>query len=95
MDEKKLWDYLPELVVELTKQLRADDERWGDTYLKRTRKGQEQRIRADFDKYFDQFEQAGTPVPWLKIIGNAFIGWMRSAPGSPPPRNGAGGWMLP
>ena len=73
----KLWEFLPELSKALEEQLKADDVRWGDTWLDRTREGQEKRIYADFDKYWVDFQDSGTPIPWLKIIGNAFIGWMR------------------
>lgn len=76
-DVKKLWEYLPEFVEALTRQLQEDDKRWGDTWLKRTRKGQEARTRETFRDYFDQFEHAGIPVPWLKVIGGAFICWLR------------------
>ncbi len=73
----KLWDFLPELTTELEKQLREDEERWGDTWLKRTRKGQTERTIKTFRDYFDQYEEAGVPVPWLKIIGNSLICWIR------------------
>lgn len=71
------WEFVPEFAKELEKQLRDDGARWGDTWLKRTRKGQEARTRNTFNDYFDQFEQGGTPVPWLKIAGNALICWIR------------------
>lgn len=73
----KLWDYIAEFVVALVAQLQDDDARWGDTWLKRTRKGQTERTIKTFRDYFDQYEQAGVPVNWLKIAGNAMICWVR------------------
>jgi hypothetical protein len=73
----KLWDFLPEFIKALEEQLKADDARWGDTWLKRTRDGQELRTRETLRDYFDQFENSGTPIPWLKIAGGALICWVR------------------
>lgn len=70
-------DFLDEFTRALRKQLEDDYLRWGDTWLHRTKKGQESRTRKCFDDYFDQFEQAEIPVPWLKIVGNAMICWIR------------------
>ena len=72
-----LLDYLPGFVEALTEQLESDQKRWGDTWIMRTREGQEQRIEDDYHNYFDQFNHAGVPVPWLKVVGNAFIAWVR------------------
>ena len=72
-----LLDYLPEFVEALKSQLESDNLRWGDTWLKRTRNGQEERIENDYKDYFDMFRNAGIPVPWLKVVGNAFIAWVR------------------
>jgi hypothetical protein len=73
----KLWNLLPEFVNALTEQLKSDDARWGDTWLKRTRKGQEERTIATFNDYFDRYLNAGEPVNWLKVAGGAFICWYR------------------
>ena len=75
--DKTLIDYLPETVEALTKQLEADQARWGDTWKQRTREGQEERIFARFQDYIDQYRNAGTPIPWLKIIGEAHIALVR------------------
>jgi hypothetical protein len=32
---------------------------------------------ARFNDYYDQWKNAGTPIPWLKIVGEAFIAWVR------------------
>jgi len=76
-EDKKLWEYLPEFVKEFEAQLRADDVRWGDTWLNRTKKGQEERLYGDVKDYFDRFYFGGEPMPYMKVIGNAFICWMR------------------
>jgi hypothetical protein len=73
----KLWDFLPDFVAALEEQIRADDQRWGDTWLKRTRKGQEERTIKSLRDKFDQYENAGVPIPWLKIAGEALIAWTR------------------
>ncbi len=73
----KIWDFFDEFIKALREQLESDDSRWGDTWLHRTRKGQEDRTIKTFNDYFDQYQKAGTPIPWLKIIGNALICWIR------------------
>ena len=78
MDYKdKLTDYLPEFVKEFKSQLDSDQTRWGDTWKKRSIEGQEMRIKNDFMDYFDKFENANEPIQWLKVIGNAYIAWVR------------------
>ena len=74
---KKLWEYLPEFVEEFEKQLKEDDKRWGDTWLNRPIEGQEDRVFGDVMDYYDKFKHGGQPMPYLKIIGNAFIAWVR------------------
>lgn len=73
----KVWDFMPAFVKALTEQLEADDARWGDTWRRRGRQGHEERIESDINNYFDQYRNAGTPVPWLKIAGLAMIAWIR------------------
>lgn len=73
----KLWELLPEFTKALEEQLKQDEKKWGDTWQKRKKEGQEQRTKAVFDNYFDQYFNAGVPVPWLKIAGNALICWAR------------------
>lgn len=72
-----LIDYLPEFTVELQKQLVSDQNRWGDTWKGRPKEGQEERIFARYKDYLDQFRNAGTPIPWLKIVGEVLIAWVR------------------
>lgn len=73
----KVWDFLPEFCKALTEQLKADDQRWGDTWLKRTRKGQDERTIKSLRDKFDQYENGGQPINWLKIAGEALICWIR------------------
>jgi hypothetical protein len=73
----KLWEVLPEFIKALEQQLRSDDERWGDTWIKRTREGQEERTIVTFNDYFDQYLNAGKPINWLAVAGNALICWYR------------------
>ena len=81
-------DFLDEFLVELRAQLISDNERWGDTWLKRPRRGQA-------DRMFDWIRQCYIDarlaesllgkqdplfidsLPWLKITGEALIGWIR------------------
>ena len=72
-----LLDFLPETVKSVEEQLEKDQERWGDTWKKRPREGQEDRIFARFRDYYDQWKNAGTPIPWVKVIGEAHIGLVR------------------
>ena len=78
MTRKMLWEFLPDFTKALTEQLQRDNERWGDTWRGRIRHGQENRIFARFDDYFDKWKNAGQPIPWLKIVGLAFIAWVRT-----------------
>jgi hypothetical protein len=72
-----LIDFLPETIKKLEMQLIKDQERWGDTWKHRTREGQEERAFARFNDYFDQYKNAGIPIPWLKIIGESHIAMVR------------------
>ena len=76
---KTLLDYLPEIVSAITEQLKSDQSRWGDTWKARLRDGQEERVMARITDYFDQYRNAGTPIPWLKIIGESIICLVREA----------------
>ena len=75
--EPVVTDFLEEFKDALFHQLISDHARWGNTWLDRPKEGQELRTKARYTDYFDMFEQAGTPVPWLKIIGGALICWIR------------------
>lgn len=83
MSEKTLLDFLPEFTEALTKQLKSDQERWGDTWKHRPVKAeglweaQEERGFNRFFDYYDQWKYGSTPVPWLKVAGEALIAWVR------------------
>lgn len=79
MNEPLLLQFLDEFCKQLREQLLDDDARWGETWRHRTREGQEQRIQDDYNNYFDQFNHAEVPVPWLKVVGNAYIAWVRES----------------
>jgi hypothetical protein len=77
MSTDKVTDFMGEFVEALTIQLVEDEKRWGDTWLNRTHLGQEERTVMKFNDYFDQYFSKDIPVPWLKIVGNAMICWIR------------------
>lgn len=77
MSDKNLLDFFSETVKAMEEQIEKDNARWGDTWKKRPREGQEERVYARFRDYYDQFINAGTPIPWLKVIGEAHIAIVR------------------
>lgn len=82
-------DFIDEFLVELKAQLESDTERWGDTWLKRPKKGQADRMFARIREYYMEERLANALIdpsedptfidslPWLKITGEALIGWIR------------------
>jgi len=81
-----LVDFLPEFFEAFTERITQDQERWGNEWLRRpivaTKKwdSQDDRIFSRFDEYFEAFFNDGVPInqeTWLRIIGNAFIAWVR------------------
>lgn len=73
----KTWDFLPDFIKALREQLEEDDKKWGETWLHRTRKGQDERTVKSLRDKFDQFEFGKQRINWLKIAGEAFICWLR------------------
>jgi len=79
MSEKTLLDFLPEVTKMLEGQLEKDQERWGDTWKSRPVEAsgrwadQTDRAFQRFQDYYDQWYRGGTPVPWLKVIGECVI----------------------
>lgn len=71
------WNYLPEFIDALTRQLKKDEETWRDTWKKRPREGQEGRMKQSLMDYMDKFENTNTPYPTLKAVGGFFINWIR------------------
>ena len=61
----------------LVEQLKNDNKRFGITYLNRSRKGQERRIELRYNEYFDNYMFDDIPIPWMKVVGNAYIAWLR------------------
>lgn len=74
---KTLPEYLPQFFEAVKEQTEKDQGRWGQTWAKRSIEGQEDRTYARFNDYYDQWKNAGTPIPWLKVVGEAFICWVR------------------
>jgi hypothetical protein len=73
----KLIDFLPNFEEAFEVQIGNDEERWGDTWKHRGRDGQEERAFERYRDYLDQFRNAGVPIPWLKVAGEAMICWVR------------------
>jgi hypothetical protein len=79
VQDGSLLSYLPAVFKDITAQLTADNKRWGDTWKYRPREGQEERTFNRYLDYLDQYRNAGTPIPWLKVIGEAIICMVREA----------------
>ena len=73
----KVSDLMPEFIDAMRERLDKDQKKWGDTWLYRTREGQEERIENAIKDYYDRWRHAGEPIPWLKIVGNCMIAWIR------------------
>lgn len=74
---EELEDYFPEFIEALGKRLSEDKRRWGDTWKHRSFEGQDDRMYDDMMRYLDQYKHGKQEMPYLKIIGNAFIHWVR------------------
>lgn len=74
---KILPEYLPVFFDAVKSQILSDQKRWGQTWARRPRDGQEERVYARLRDYYDRWKNAGIPIPWLKIVGEAFIAWVR------------------
>jgi hypothetical protein len=78
MDEtNELIEHLPELIEVMKERLVEDHKRWGDTWKRLPREGQEDRILMRILDYAADFFENDTPLPWDKIIGNCWIAMMR------------------
>jgi len=77
---KSLPEYLPEFFKALAKQINSDNERWGNTWKERglywEGKSQELRFIQWVDNKYIEYLETGK-MPWLKIAGEAFIGYIR------------------
>lgn len=70
-------DFVDEFVDALVEELDRGEEKHGDLWLERTREGQEYRIFQRYKDYYNAFNRDGEPIPWLAIVGNAMIAWVR------------------
>ena len=89
MSEKTLLGFFLEFTDALVEQLESDQKRWGDTWKHRPVEakgvdpfGRPWRHQVDrgydrFVDYYNQWEYADTPIPWLKIAGESLIAWVR------------------
>jgi len=75
--EPHVWHFVNEFAASLREQLKKDEERWGDTWLHRTREGQEERTFQGMVNRMDQFRHGESPINWLQIAGDALICWVR------------------
>jgi len=73
----KTTDFLDEFIDAFKDKLEKDAIRWGDTWLKRTRKGQEERTIKSINDRSDKYLNGGQPFDNLSIIGDCFINWVR------------------
>lgn len=73
----KTWDFLPEFIEAFKQKLKADDLRWGDTWLKRNRRWQDERMIKSINDRLDRFLNGNRPLDYLSIIGDAYINWVR------------------
>ncbi len=72
-----LADFLPEFFLALEHQLGEDQKRYGNTWIISGRDGQEARIYQWMTANYRAFVEEGMPFPWLKMAGEALIGWVR------------------
>jgi hypothetical protein len=77
IDALRVWDFIVPFTHALVDQLKKDERRWGDTWKQRLPEGQEVRSEMIMRNYFDQYNHAGQPIPWLKVAGLAMICWIR------------------
>ncbi len=77
MSENPLIEWLPELMEALKAQLESDEKRWGDEWRHRPVKAQARRTYARIREYLGEWPAGGLCLPWLKVIGGAYICWIR------------------
>jgi len=79
----KTWDFIEEfteyLKTDFVEKLKQDDVRWGDTWLKRTRAGQEDRLCESLRNRIDKYQNAEVvdPLDEESMLGDLFINWIR------------------
>lgn len=70
-------DFLDEFIEAVKADLERGEKRWGDTWLKRTIAGQDERFRQYFNDRFDRAINGNEPVRYESFAGDALIGWIR------------------
>jgi len=80
--DKHLPEYLLEFFIELENQIYKDEEKWGDTWKERglVWEGKSQEERAYqwmHDKFVNWSLNKDHSFPWLKMAGEAMIGFIR------------------
>jgi hypothetical protein len=85
MDERlKNVDLIAELqdtFADVGDQLAMDKKHWGNTWKERglvyNGQSQEERFFSKIQQYIYDYRENGTPIPWLKVIGEAHIALVR------------------
>ena len=77
MTELRVWDFIDDFAVALKEQLVKDHERWGDTWLERPRRGQEDRTWFGMMNRYHKFKNRGRAINWLEVAGDALLCWIR------------------
>ena len=72
-----LSEYMPEFIAALEAQLDSDELRYGPTWKHRDVGNQTERVFARYRDYHDQYRFGEVAMPWLKVVGNAYIAWVR------------------
>jgi len=76
--KRRVISFLPHFVVQMRRQLKDDEKRWGEAWLRYPLRGQTSRIFQRFWDYWMQWHLANQPMPWLKIACYAMIAWIRT-----------------
>ena len=78
---KELPEYFSEFANDLEIQIIEDNKRWGNTWVERglvwNGKSQEQRFFEWVIEKYLQYAHNNKPFPWLKIAGEAMVGYIR------------------
>ncbi len=72
-EPQHVWEYLPQIFNLLEEHLKADEERWGDVWLQRTRRGQWRRTFNSWAKKWDVYFHGGKAPDGLSFMGDAAI----------------------
>jgi hypothetical protein len=75
--EPRVIDFVDEFAAALRVNLLAREQEWGNTWLYRSKEGQEERSWENLRNWYDQFRNASVSIPQLDIAGDALICWIR------------------